>query len=168
VSGPILDRFDVHIEIGALRTEDFLGQPKGDSSSDVRERVESARAVQRQRYARIPGLHCNGQLNGPAARRLANATDGARSKLAEFIDVKRLSARAHDRVLKLARTIADCAGAERVTETHVGQAFQLRCLDRQVGEGKRPPRLPPLQVARQNVLLRDPGTPPGELPREGT
>jgi len=168
VSGPILDRFDVHIEIGALRTEDFLGQPKGDSSSDVRERVESARAVQRQRYARIPGLHCNGQLSGPAARRLANATDGARSKLAEFIDVKRLSARAHDRVLKLARTIADCAGAERVTETHVGQAFQLRCLDRPVGEGKRPPRLPPLQVARQNVLLRDPGTPPGELPREGT
>ena len=64
VSGPILDRFDLHIEVGALRTEDFLGQPRGESSADVRERVERARAVQRRRYARVPGLHCNGQLSG--------------------------------------------------------------------------------------------------------
>src|SRR5882672_550482 len=167
VSGPILDRFDLHIEVGALRTEDFLGQPKGDTSAAVRERVERARSVQRQRYARIPGLHCNGQLSGPAARRLANATDRARSKLADFIDVKKLSARAHDRILKLARTIADCEGDEPVTEDHVSKAFQLRCLDRPA-EGKRPPRLPPLQAGRQAALLRDPGASPGELPREGT
>ncbi len=167
VSGPILDRFDLHIEVGALRTEDFLGQPRGESSAAVRERVERARAIQRQRYARIPGLHSNGQLSGPAARRLANATDGARLALAALIDSKGLSARAHDRILKLARTIADCGGDERVTEKHIGEAGQLRCLDRPA-EGKRPPRLPPLELARQAALLRAPGASSGELPREGT
>jgi magnesium chelatase family protein len=167
VSGPILDRFDLHIEVGALRTEDFLGQPRGESSADVRERVERARAVQRRRYARVPGLHCNGQLSGPAARRLTEATEGARLALAALIDQKRLSARAHDRILKLARTIADCSGDERVTERHVLGAGQLRCLDR-AAEAKRRPCLPPLQVARQAALLPDPGVSPGELPREGT
>src|SRR6202171_1053165 len=167
VSGPILDRFDLHIEVGAVQSKDFLGLSQGDSSGTVRGRVESARTVQRQRYAQIPGLHCNAQLSGPAARRLANATEGARSTLAAFIDARDLSARAHDRILKLARTIADWHGDERVLEIHVNEAVPLRCLDRPV-QAKRAARLLSLQKARQAALHRDPGPSPGELPREGT
>jgi len=98
---------------------DLLGQPQGEGSGPVRERVERARALQRRRYAHIPGLHCNAQLSGPAARRLANATDEARSELAALIEIRGLSVRAHDRMLKLARTIADLQGDERVGKAHV-------------------------------------------------
>jgi len=167
VSGPILDRFDVHIEVGPVRTQDFLAIPQGDGSEVVRERVERARAFQRKRYAVLPGVHCNGQLSGPAMRRLANATDGARSMLADFIDSQNLSARAHDRILKLARTIADWQGDPRVTEKHVSGAMQMRCLDRPV-QRRVPPRLPPLQGARQAALQLHPGASPEPLPTEGT
>jgi len=175
VSGPILDRFDVHIEVGPVRTQDFLAIPQGETSDAVRERVERARAFQRKRYSGLPGVHCNGQLSGPAMRRLANATDQARSKLADFIDSKNLSARAHDRILKLARTIADWHGEARVTEGHVAGAMEMRCLDRPV-QRRVPPRLPPLEGARQAALqpplqpapLPHPGASPGQLPTEGT
>jgi magnesium chelatase family protein len=150
-----------------VRTQDFLALPEGDTSGAVRERVERARAFQRKRYEALPGVHCNGQLSGPAMRRLANATDGARSILADFIDSKDLSARAHDRILKLARTIADWHGEPRIGETHVHGAVQLRCLDRPV-QRRVPPRLPPLQGARQAALQPHPGASPGQLPTEGT
>src|SRR6266404_5607836 len=130
ISGPILDRFDLHIEVGPLRTKDFLGLPQGESSAVIRERVERARDVQRRRFAQHSGLHCNAQLGGPALRKLVDATEAARSRLARFIDEKSLSARAHDRILKLARTIADLEARGRVEEADVDAALQLRCLDR--------------------------------------
>jgi magnesium chelatase family protein len=134
----------------------------------VRERVEKARAVQRRRFAQHPGVHCNAQLSGPALRRLAAATEGARTWLARFIEVKELSARAHDRILKLGRTLADLQGDERVTEAHLLAASQLRCLDRRVEEAPGLQRLTPLQLARKAALQRVPGNVPEELPREGT
>src|SRR6267378_3029286 len=167
VSGPILDRFDLHIEVGALPPADLLGQPQGEGSGPVRERVERARALQRRRYAHIPGLHCNAQLSGPAARRLANATEEARSELAALIEIRGLSARAHDRMLKLARTIADLQGDERVGKAHVHEASQLRCLDRRV-DGRPPARITQLQLARGAAVHRTPGAQPAGLPREGT
>jgi magnesium chelatase family protein len=167
VSGPILDRFDLHIEVGALPPADLLGQPQGEGSGPVRERVEGARALQRRRYAHIPGLHCNAQLSAPAARRLANATEEARSELAALIEMRGLSARAHDRMLKLARTIADLQGDERVGKAHVHEASQLRCLDRRV-DGRPPPRVPQLQLARGAAVHRTAGEQPAGLPREGT
>ena len=167
VSGPILDRFDLHIEVGALPPADLLGQPQGEGSGPVRERVERARALQRRRYAHIPGLHCNAQLSGPAARRLANATDEARSELAALIEIRGLSARAHDRMLKLARTIADLQGDERVGKAHVHEASQLRCLDRRL-DGRQPARVTQLQLARGAAVHLTPGALPAGLPREGT
>src|SRR5207237_2016681 len=86
ISGPILDRFDLHIEVGALRTKDFLALPQGEASAAVRERVEACRALQRRRFAQFPDLHCNAQLSGPALRKLVGASDAARSLLARFID----------------------------------------------------------------------------------
>ena len=168
ISGPILDRFDLHIEVAPLQSKDFLAQPQGETSGAVRERVETARAVQRRRFAQHPGVHCNAQLSGPALRRLAAATEGARTWLARFIEAKELSARAHDRILKLGRTLADLQGDERVTEAHLLAASQLRCLDRRVEEAPGMQRLTPLQLARKAALQRIPGGVPEELPREGT
>src|SRR5439155_1215036 len=168
ISGPILDRFDLHIEVGALRTKDFLGLPQGESSAVIRERVERARDVQRRRFAQHPGLHCNAQLGGPALRKLVDATEAARSRLARFIDEKSLSARAHDRILKLARTIADLEARGRVEEADVDAALQLRCLDRPVRSGPGTGRLTSLQLARNAALNRAPGTSSGAILREGT
>jgi magnesium chelatase family protein len=168
ISGPILDRFDLHIEVGPLRTKDFLGLPQGESSAVIRERVERARQVQRRRFARHPGLHCNAQLTGPALRKLVDASEAARARLARFIDEKNLSARAHDRILKLARTIADLEARDRVEEKDVDGAVQLRCLDRPVRGGPGSGPLTSLQLARNAALNRAPGASPGAILREGT
>jgi magnesium chelatase family protein len=169
ISGPILDRFDLHIEVAALRSGDFLGLPQGEGSAAVRERVERAREMQRKRYARLAGIHCNAQLAGRALRGLVQAGEGAWSLLGRCIDDKQLSARAHDRILKLARTIADLQGDERVAEVHVREAFQLRCLDRPLEAGLGRFSSLPLQIARKAALHRSPGPPPGDvIPREGT
>ena len=168
ISGPILDRFDLHIEVGALRTKDFLALPQGEASAAVRERVEACRALQRRRFAQFPDLHCNAQLSGPALRKLVGASDAARSLLARFIDEKGLSARAHDRMLKLARTIADLHGHEHVGEQHVQGAVQLRCLDSPTAGRPDRIRMAPLQLARRAALQPPPGTSPGAIPREGT
>ena len=170
ISGPILDRFDLHIEVAALRTKDFLALPQGEASAAVRQRVEKCRELQRHRFAQLPGLHCNAQLSSPALRKLVDATDAARSLLARFIDEKGLSARAHDRILKLARTIADLQGDEQVDESHVHGAVQLRCLDSPAAAAGRPDRIrmAPLQLARRAALQPVPGPLPGAIPREGT
>ncbi|HMC34587.1 MAG TPA: YifB family Mg chelatase-like AAA ATPase, partial [Myxococcales bacterium] len=168
ISGPILDRFDLHIEVGPLRTKDFLGLPQGESSAVIRERVERARDVQRRRFAQHSGLHCNAQLGGPALRKLVDATEAARSRLARFIDEKSLSARAHDRILKLARSIADLEARGRVEEADVDAALQLRCLDRPMRSGPDIGRLTSLQLARNAALNRAPGASSGAILREGT
>ena len=168
VSGPILDRFDLHIEVGALRTADFLALPQGEGSAAIRERVEACRALQRRRFAQFPGLHCNAQLSGPALRELVDATGAARSLLARCIDEKGLSARAHDRMLKLARTLADLEGHEQVGEQDVHAATQLRCLDGPTAGRADRIRMAPLQLARRAALHPLPGPLPGAIPREGT
>jgi magnesium chelatase family protein len=166
ISGPILDRFDLHIEVPALRSHELVGRPDGDSSARIRAQVQRARTLQRERYLKVKGVHCNAQLRGPALRELTFATDRACARLAELLDDKRLSARAHDRVLKLARTIADLQGSELVHESHVTQAAEWRCLDKPL-EGKPGRRITALHIARQ-IALHAPGTAPGQHPREGT
>jgi len=167
ISGPILDRFDLHIEAPALKPKELIGLPQGDSSATVRARVERARQVQRERYAKVPGVHCNAQLRGPTLSEIVFMTSEATSVLAAQLDKLRLSARAHDRILKLARTIADLRGCERVEGGHIHQAVQMRCLDKPL-EG-RPGRRPitALDIAR-HLAQHAPGKKPGEHPREGT
>ncbi|HUJ24640.1 MAG TPA: YifB family Mg chelatase-like AAA ATPase [Myxococcales bacterium] len=130
ISGPILDRFDLHVEAPALKSKEMLAAPAGDSSATVREQVERARALQRERYARLPGIRCNAQLRGAALRELTRTTAQARGVLAGFLDAKKFSARAHDRVLKVARTLADLEGSDCVNEHHVQSASEFRCLDK--------------------------------------
>jgi hypothetical protein len=108
----------------------------------------------------LPGVHCNAQLRGAALRELTKATPKARGVLAGFLDLRKFSARAHDRVLKLARTIADINGSEFVDEGHVEVASQFRCLDQPLTG--RPGRNMALQTARHVVLHKSPGKSPAE------
>jgi magnesium chelatase family protein len=167
ISGPILDRFDLHIEAPALRTKDLVGAPDGERSASVRERVEAARTLQRERFKHLPGIHCNAPLRGRALRELCAPTDIARAVLAALIDQNHLSARAHDRILKLARTIADLEGSPLVHDGHVKEAAQYRCLDRPLAGRPASPRVTALQIAR-HAAQKTPGAGPGEHPREGT
>jgi magnesium chelatase family protein len=166
ISGPILDRFDLHIEAPALKPSELIGRAAGDSSATVRARVERARAVQRERYAGVPGVRCNAQLRGPALSEMVFMTNEAYAALAAHLDRTFLSARAHDRVLKLARTIADLEGSEQVHKKHIQSAVQHRCLDKPV-EGRPGRRITARDIAR-HLALHAPGTLPGEHPREGT
>jgi magnesium chelatase family protein len=166
ISGPILDRFDLHIEAPALPARTLGGAPEGETSATVRERVQRARALQQARYAHLPGVHCNAQLRGAALRELCAPTEAARAWLGGLIDMKRLSARAHDRILKVARTIADLEGSALVHEEQINEAAELRCLDKAV-EGRAGSHISLLQIARHAALHKQqsPGTPPGEPPK---
>ena len=161
ISGPILDRFDLHIEAPALGAGELIGAPDGATSSSVRERVERARGRQRARFAHCSGLYANAQLRGRLLRELCDATLQARQKVGELLEGLRLSARAHDRILKLARTIADLDESALVHVEHVDEAATLRCLDRPV-QGPAGPDLPPLAAARASALK--PKKSPGNLP----
>jgi magnesium chelatase family protein len=167
VSGPILDRLDLHVEARALKPAELAGAPTGESSIPVRARVERARELQRQRFRGLSGVYANAQLRGRALRELCSASSEARRALAASMEHLHLSARAHDRVLKLSRTIADLAGEPRIEARHVLEAVQYRCLDRPI-EGREGPLLPAIQRARETVLRGpSPGAPSGAIP-EGT
>jgi len=167
VSGPILDRIDMHVEASALKPAELAGMPAGDNSAKVRERVEKARALQLRRFREIPGVYANAQLRGRTLRELCRPSSEARSALTAAMDSLQLSARAHDRVLKLARTIADLDEHPGIEAKHVLEAVQYRCLDRPV-QGREGPALPALHLAREAALQSaSPGASSGASP-EGT
>ena len=166
LSGPILDRFDLHVEVAALPAREMQSKPRGESSASIRERVERARVIQRDRFANLPGIHCNAQIRGNVAE-LCRATPNAKATLAAWLDKDKLSARAHDRVLKVARTIADLEGGLLVRPEHVNEAVQMRCLDQPVtGSPSRSVSI--AEIARLVAAQKSPGVQPGEQPREGT
>ena len=168
VSGPILDRFDLHVEARALSPSELSGPSTGETSDAVRARVEAARARQQERFRGLRGVHANSQLRGRALRELCGASSAALALLARSMERLGLSARAHDRILKLARTIADLENVRGVEAPHVAEAVQLRCLDRAV-TGRSAEKVPTHQLARAAVLRANaPGTSPGPITQEGT
>lgn len=130
ISGPLMDRIDIQIEVPGIRYADLRGTPSAATgSSAIRERVERARVAQRARFAES-GRHCNAQMQ-PADLRMHCIVDAEGHRLLEtVIDRLGLSARAYDRILKVARTIADLAGASQIEPVHLGEAIQYRRLDR--------------------------------------
>jgi len=158
ISGPILDRFDLHVEARALGSRELVGPAEGESSATVRARVLAARELQRARFKDLRGVYANAQLKGRALRELCAASEKARAVLAGAMELHRLSARAHDRILKVARTIADLDGAKSVEPEQINEAVQHRCLDRPV-TGPSGPELPSgnpagsLQLSRAASLL---------------
>jgi magnesium chelatase family protein len=125
ISGPLLDRIDIHAEVPAVDYEKLTGKAQGESSKAVRERVEAARARQEERLA-DSGLHCNADM-GPAQVRLYCKLDAAGQALIKAaMNQMGLSARAYHRVLKLSRTIADLDGAAEIQAAHLAEALQYR------------------------------------------
>jgi magnesium chelatase family protein len=127
LSGPMLDRVDIQLSVPRLTRAELLGSEPGESSSLIQARVEAARARQRSRLAES-SLTCNAQMPGALARREARLTDGAEGLLSAAVESLALSGRSFDRALKVARTIADLAGSERVGPEHMAEALSYRAL----------------------------------------
>ena len=133
VSGPLLDRIDLHVEVPALEFHQLTAKgPLGESSAEIRQRVMLARGIQTQRFAARPRVTCNARM-GTRDLRVHCALDEHTYEMMKLAmaDLK-LSARAYDRILRVARTIADLAGVDRVESEHVFEAIQFRSLDRQL------------------------------------
>lgn len=130
VSGPLLDRIDIHVEVPAPDRSQLVAPGASESSCSIRSRVERARELQRGRFTGCDGVHANGQMGPPQMAEYCKLDDAGMTLLKSAVSRLGLSARAYHRVLKVARTIADLAGSADIGRTHVGEAIQYRSLDR--------------------------------------
>lgn len=134
VSGPLLDRIDLHVEVQPVEYEALSGKEEGERSAAILNRVAAARAVQQMRYAG-KGAACNAQLSGALLRSACACTPGAQALLKHAFEQLGLSARGYDRVLKVSRTIADLDSSAEITDEHIAEALQYRNLDRKYWNG---------------------------------
>ena len=130
ISGPLLDRIDLHIETFPLSYEELAQKKPGENSTEVRARVVKARMIQVQRFADVPGIHCNAQMTAKMIQKYCDLDDHCGQLLKNAMERLGLSARARDRILKVSRTIADLAGSEDIKPEHLAEAIQYRSLDR--------------------------------------
>jgi magnesium chelatase family protein len=134
ISGPLLDRFDIHIEVPRVEYEKLSDERLGEPSRDIQERVEAARDIQRERFQDTTSLDnpshlaitCNADMRTAEVRKYCRLDETSRSLMRTAMSQMQLSARAYHRVLKLSRTIADLAGSENITPTHLAEALQYR------------------------------------------
>ena len=129
ISGPLYDRIDLHVEVPELSAADLTLPPPTEDSAQVAARVAAARALQRERFktsGAAPDVRTNAEAEGETLTRIATPDEGGRALLAEATDRLKLSARGYHRVLKVARTIADLAGAETVARRHIAEALSYR------------------------------------------
>ncbi|MBW6513208.1 MAG: YifB family Mg chelatase-like AAA ATPase [Candidatus Syntrophosphaera sp.] len=129
VSGPLLDRIDIHVEVPAVSYSDLAALPSGDRSADIRARVNKARSIQRERYA-TEGIFCNAQMSSKLLRKYCQMDDAIQALMQNAIDKLGYSARVFDRILKVSRTIADLEGLADISSDHISEAIQYRTLDR--------------------------------------
>ncbi len=129
ISGPLLDRLDLHIEVPPVDYTQLAGRPAGEASAAIRARVNAARRIQQERYAGTP-VSCNARITPAMQRQYCAMSDSASALLQKAFERIGLSARAYDRILKISRTIADLEGAEQISSTHIAEAIHYRSLDR--------------------------------------
>lgn len=130
VSGPLLDRIDIQIEMPSLTVDEITANAKGERSEAIRERVIKARRIAEKRFEGINGIYCNAQIRPGASSELVKMSEGALALLKKSFDALGLSARAYDRIVRVSRTIADLDGSETIEPKHVAEAIQYRSLDR--------------------------------------
>lgn len=130
VSGPLLDRIDLQVEIIPVPFEKLADVAPGEPSANICARVMQAREVQNKRFADYPEVHCNAQMTPRMMQEFARPDEAGLERLRIAMERLNLSARAYDRILKVARTIADLDGSPNITATHIAEAIQYRSLDR--------------------------------------
>lgn len=130
ISGPLLDRIDLHVEVTPVSFQQLSMVSKTESSQSIRERVILAREIQSKRYQSFENIHCNAQMSGKLLKKVCEINQEGKTLLREVMDRLGLSARAYDRILKMARTIADLDNEEAINTTHLSEAIQYRNLDR--------------------------------------
>lgn len=131
ISGPLLDRIDLHIEVTPISYDELSSQVQEETSSSIRDRVVSARKVQKNRYQKLNNpIHSNAQMGSYELQTYCQLDESSRTILKNAMNKLGLSARAYDRIIKVARTIADLDGAEAIQTQHIAEAIQYRSLDR--------------------------------------
>lgn len=131
ISGPLLDRIDMHVEVVPVRYDKLSDTVSIEKSEAVRERVVRAREIQRKRFSNFPGIYSNSQMSSSMQRRFCHLDETGGRLLKSAMEIRGLSARGYDRILKVARTIADLDGSENIGSGHLSEAINYRNLDRE-------------------------------------
>ena len=132
ISGPLLDRIDLHVEVPQVKFREISGDKTGETSAQIRERVIAARQLQQKRFAHKPKITCNARLGPKELKEFCALDDSTKELLKNAMTELNFSARAYDRILKVARTIADLASSENILSEHISEAIPYRSLDRQL------------------------------------
>lgn len=130
ISGPLLDRIDLHIEVPAVKYKDLASKQGGEPSLTIRDRVVRAREIQRKRFSGRRGLFSNADMQSKDMKEFCRIDSAGEELLKMAITKLGLSARAYDRILKVARTIADLSASNEIRPEHISEAIQYRSLDR--------------------------------------
>lgn len=131
ISGPLLDRIDIHIEVTPVPFRELSAERLSENSNSVRERVIKAREIQQKRYGEKGGIYCNAQMSSKQLREVCKISEEGTQLLKTAMERLGLSARAYDRILKVSRTIADLSASENILNEHLAEAIQYRSLDRE-------------------------------------
>ncbi|HZY81416.1 MAG TPA: YifB family Mg chelatase-like AAA ATPase [Cyclobacteriaceae bacterium] len=131
VSGPLLDRIDLHVEVIPVGFDEMVGKRKSETSDEIRDRVIAARLSQSKRFSDHGDVHCNAMMSSNMVKEVCGITESGRKLLKTAMERLGLSARAYDRILKVSRTIADLAQSEEIKIEHLAEAIQYRSLDRE-------------------------------------
>ena len=131
ISGPLLDRIDLHVEVTPVPFNELSSIKPTEKSSGIRERVITAREIQANRYQNNPGVYCNAQMSSKMLKEICVIDTVGQNLLKAAMQKLNLSARAYDRILKVARTIADLSQSDAIRAEHLAEAIQYRSLDRE-------------------------------------
>ena len=131
ISGPLLDRIDLHVEVTPVPFSELTTLKPQEASAAIRDKVIKAREIQDERYKATPDVHCNAQMSSKMLKEICVISTAGQNLLKTAMERLNLSARAYDRILKVSRTIADLAGKEEILIEHLAEAIQYRSLDRE-------------------------------------
>ena len=129
LSGPLLDRIDIQVDVPTLKYSELESETASEPSGEIRKRVNKARDIQRKRFSQT-GIYCNAQMTSPMVRKYCMLGKSESELLRDAFSALGLTARSHNKILKVARTIADLEGAENINTVHISEAIQYRILDR--------------------------------------